>query len=383
MRIEGLSTCAFIIFALTAAAAAEQLSERATGYTMPLFDGQSLDGWQVTGCEAVVDEGTILLRAGNGLVRTNHRYRDFVLELEWRALRDDKWDSGVFFRCELPEAGKPWPRRYQVNLLKGQEGNVGGLPGAQTKGLVRDGQWNHFRLTVVGTRASLEINGQPAWSVDGVEQPDGYIALQAEVPGGGPFRFRNIRITELGYRSLLDDQLSAWEGVGGDASLCWEVKDGVLIGLEKKGPWLRSREQFDDFNLRLEYKVKPGGNSGVYVRVPESGAHHGAGAGVEVQILDDHHPRYATLKPYQFCGSLYKIAPAVEHVTLPAGRWNQLEIDCRGDRYRVYQNGVLIVDADAERFPELAERLKRGYLGLQNHGGGVWFRRMRIGPPMP
>ena len=83
--------------------------------------------------------------------------------------------------------------RYQANLLKGQEGNVGGVKGATSTGLVKDGEWNRFKLTVIGDKVSLEINDKPAWEGTGIEAPDGYIALQAEVPGGGAFRFRNFR----------------------------------------------------------------------------------------------------------------------------------------------------------------------------------------------
>jgi hypothetical protein len=93
--------------------------------------------------------------------------------------------------------GRPWPARYQANLMQGLEGNVSDLPGAQSKGLIKPGDWNRFKLTVRGTRAALEINGQPAWEADGLAEPEGYIALQAEVPGGGQHRFRNIYLTEL------------------------------------------------------------------------------------------------------------------------------------------------------------------------------------------
>jgi hypothetical protein len=58
--------------------------------------------------------------------------------------------------------------------------------------------WNQFKLTVRGTKAALEINGTPAWEADGLGEPTvGYITLQAEVPGGGQHRFRNIYLTEL------------------------------------------------------------------------------------------------------------------------------------------------------------------------------------------
>jgi len=162
-----------------------------------LFDGRSLAGWKVIGCEAVVQDGAILLKSGNGLVRTERSYRDFVLEVEWKALRADMWDSGIFFRAADPPPGSPWPKTYQANLRKGMEGNVNELNTARSQGLTRPGDWNHFRLTVVGTKAELAINGKPAWQADGVKTPSGYIALQAEIPGGGPFFFRNIRIQEL------------------------------------------------------------------------------------------------------------------------------------------------------------------------------------------
>jgi hypothetical protein len=165
-----------------------------------LFDGRTLNGWKVLTCDAEVDAGTILLKAGNGVVHTENRYTDFALELEWKALKPDNWDSGIYFRCELPTAGRPWPNRYQANLRKGLEGNVEGLKGAVSKGLIKPGEWNKFKLTVVGTKASLEINGQPAWEADGVETADGYICLQSEVAGGGQFRFRNIRIANLSQR---------------------------------------------------------------------------------------------------------------------------------------------------------------------------------------
>jgi len=113
-------------------------------------------------------------------------------------LKDDKWDSGVYFRYDPVPEGKPWPPRYQANLRKGDEGNVDGLQGAKSQGLFKNGEWNSFKLTVCGTKAELEINGKPAWKADGLKGPkESYISLQSEVPGGGQNRFRNIYITEL------------------------------------------------------------------------------------------------------------------------------------------------------------------------------------------
>src|SRR5439155_20553056 len=96
-----------------------------------------------------------------------------------------------------------------------------------------------------------------------------------------------IAAVEPGFRPLFDGQsLAGWEGAGQPAEKCWKVEEGTIVCTGDKGPWLRSTEQFDDFNLRMEYKLKPGGNSGVFIRVPESGVHHGDGAGLEVQVLD-------------------------------------------------------------------------------------------------
>ncbi|MEX2118146.1 MAG: DUF1080 domain-containing protein [Pirellulales bacterium] len=372
-----------VIAVLIAVPAAE--GQEADGFRAALFNGENLDGWHVTGCEAAVADRLLVLQSGNGLVRTDHEYGDFVLELDWRAEKDADWDSGIFFRAALPEKGRPWPTRYQVNLLAGQEGNVKGLEGAQSTGLVKPGQWNHFKLKVVGSQAELEINGQPAWKASGVEPASGYLGLQAEVDKGGRFQFKNLVVTELRHRSLFNGRdLSGWSGGGGEASACWKVADGLLECTGEKGPWLRSQREHGDFNLRLQYRLKTGGNSGVFVRVPEDGAHQGremAGggpSGVEVQILDDASGRYREIQPYQFAGSIYAIAPAEHHVSRLPGRWNTLEIDCRGTHYRIVHNGVVLVDADAERFPELANRELSGFLGLQNHSEQVWFRDLRV-----
>ena len=188
---------------------------------------------------------------------------------------------------------------------------------------------------------------------------------------------------ETGYKPLFDGtSLAGWEGGGQPAELCWKVADGTILCTGEKGPWLRSKEQHGDYNLRLEYKLKAGGNSGVYIRVPESGNHHGNGAGIEVQVLDDADGRYRTIKPYQYTGSLYAIAPATKHVGLAPGEWNKLEINCKVTKYHVIHNGVTIVAADETTFPELKGRLTKGFLGLQNHSEEVWFRNLRIGPPL-
>ena len=170
----------------------------AQGKRVPLFNGKNLDGWTVLKCEAEVKDGNMFIKSGNGLVQSEKKYKNFVLEYEWKALGEDKWDSGVYFRYNEVPKGRPWPKRYQANLLKGKEGDVGGIKGASSKGLLKDREWNKFKLTIKGTKISLMINEKEAWKGEGLEDLEaGFIAVQAEVPGGGQHLFRNIFITEL------------------------------------------------------------------------------------------------------------------------------------------------------------------------------------------
>ena len=155
--------------------------------------------------------------------------------------------------------------------------------------------------------------------------------------------------------------------------------------LPRKGTHLAaSPKEYGDFNLRLEYQLTPGANSGVYVRVPADANHHRENsslppAGFEIQIIDDHARRAEPLKDYQYSASLYDIAPASPCVSKPAGSWNTLEINCAGQHVTVIHNGVKVVDADPMRYPLLKLRNTKGYLGLQSHNGTVHFRNVRLG----
>lgn len=368
---------------------ADDTPSAAPAFTYDLFDGKTLHGWTAeNGCSVKVEDGAIKLEAGDGWLRSDYTYADFELHIEWQALQAEKYDAGIYIRSS--GTGTPFPKpAYQINLLQGKEGFIGNLRGAEHKIQINPpGQWNTFDIKAVGGRVSLAVNGKPAYKVDGLEQRSGYIGLQVEVPKGGQFLFRNLRVTELGSRSLFDGaNLSEWEAVGGAAEPTWQIADGVLAVTNRDKVWLRSKQQYDDFNLRFDYRVEPGANSGIYVRVPADGNHHRDNdteppAGFEVQLLDDSARKYADLKPYQYSGSVYDIAGAKAHVCKLPGEWNTLEINCRGQHVTTVHNGVVIVDARVEEFPLLALRQTAGYLGLQNHGEGVSFRNIRIGPAL-
>jgi len=357
------------------------------GFSKPLFDGVSLQGWSVEhDCEVDVIDGCIRLKSGDGWLRSHHAYRDFDLHVEWKALKPQVYDAGLYIRAA--QEGKPGPKpAHQINLLQGKEGNIGDLPGAQSTGLAKPaGEWNAFDVRVVGDTVSLRINGQPAYSVAGLKQPAGHIGFQVEVPVGGQFLLKNIRITELGYRPLFNGRdLTGWQPVGDVAEACWSVAEGLLICSGKKGPWLRSDAEFDDFNVRLEYRLSTGGNSGLYVRVPQDGNHHRDNdtlppAGFEVQILDDAAPAHLKLKDYQYSASVYDIAGANPRVSRPVGEWNSLEINCRGQHVTTWHNGHRVTNVTAADAPLLGLRSTKGFLGLQNHNTIVKLRDIRLGP---
>lgn len=165
--------------------------------TTVLFDGKSLDQLVITECEVTIEDGSLLLKSGDGLVRSKEKYGDFILEIDWKNRKPHAYDSGIYFRAELPTGKAHWPKKYQINLKEENEGNVTTIPSAKSTGLVKPGEWNHFRLKVVGQTAELEINGKPAWKVEGIEPATGYVGLQAEVTLGGQYEFRNIRVTEM------------------------------------------------------------------------------------------------------------------------------------------------------------------------------------------
>ena len=161
----------FLLGAVLAGACAATIILHAAeaGPRVCLFDGKTLKGWMLITCEATVEDGNLFIKAGNGLVQTERKYRDFILEFDWKALKPEKWDSGIYFRYDSIPPKRPWPKRYQANLRQGDEGNVSDLKAARSAGLCKDHEWNHFKLTVRGTHAELEINGKPAWSAEGLE----------------------------------------------------------------------------------------------------------------------------------------------------------------------------------------------------------------------
>jgi hypothetical protein len=185
-----------------------------------------------------------------------------------------------------------------------------------------------------------------------------------------------------GFVPLFNGQdLHGWQVVQGPED-SWQVTEGgILATTGEGGGWLSTDREYADFELKLEFRVPPGGNSGVFLRAPREGLPHIDG--MEIQVLDDEAEIHKNLKPYQYCGSLYGLVAARQRFSKPAGQWQSLHIVCRGELVQVRLNGELVVDA---KLGDHADRAKdhpgiartKGYIGLQNHGTRVEYRNIRI-----
>ncbi|RKX35557.1 MAG: DUF1080 domain-containing protein [Verrucomicrobia bacterium] len=193
-----------------------------------------------------------------------------------------------------------------------------------------------------------------------------------------------------GWQTLFDGRTTeGWRGYHRDTIPDgWFADDGVFRR-EGKGGDLMTVEQFADFELHLEWRLEPGGNSGVILRVSEEGdkSWH---SGPEMQILDDeaHQP---DLKPKNASGALYDLVPVPEGAGSVIDEWNTVRIMVDGSRYRFWLNGVQTVDLDLEspegqrliaaskfaRYPGFG-REARGHIVLQDHGAKVEFRHILI-----
>ncbi len=159
----------------------------------------------------------------------------------------------------------------------------------------------------------------------------------------------------------------------------WSVDNGILKAKAGSG-WLGTEKQYGDFILRVEWRIFENGNSGVFFRVPDAKfTGSPSDAGFEIQILDDNGPAYkGKLKPYQYSGGLYHFQPVTRSVFKGAGQWNRYELTVRGDKISLVYNGVHVLDADISTNAQMQKRLKKGFIGLQNHGTAVEFRKVEI-----
>jgi hypothetical protein len=203
-----------------------------------------------------------------------------------------------------------------------------------------------------------------------------------------------------GFVALFDGRTGkGWRGYKqtGFPASGWRIADGVLeheAGDGKPdGGDLITEEPFENFDLRLEFRLTAGANSGIkYLIVERPGDK--SGVGFEYQLLDDdRHPDAANGKPgSRTVGGLFDlVAPPSDKVVRPIGQWNQARIVVDGDRIEHWLNGrrtvavtrgspalaALIADSKYKTVPGFGEN-RRGHILLQDHGDRVAFRNIRV-----
>jgi len=210
---------------------------------------------------------------------------------------------------------------------------------------------------------------------------------------------------QAGWQLLFDgESLAGWRGIHrDDVPACWGVVDGELV-VNPKGQKNQDKgdiitvNQFADFDLTWEWKMaEAGGNSGLKYYVIEELSTGSGGIGLEYQILDDaNHPAVTSgqikSNDYHTLGALYEIyEPAADKPIKPIGEWNSSRILSLGNHVEHWLNGVKILEYERgstdfrarvakskfKKFDNFGEA-EKGHLLLQEHGGAISFRNIKI-----
>jgi hypothetical protein len=195
---------------------------------------------------------------------------------------------------------------------------------------------------------------------------------------------------KAGWKLLFDGKTTeGWKGYRKDKfPEGWQVVDGVLTRV-KGGGDICTIEEFTDFELQADWKISPGGNSGIMYRVAET---HGAPyeTGPEYQVLDDE--RHGDGKnPLTSAGSIYAVYAPTKKVVKPAGEWNHTRIVLKGNHIEHWLNGEKICEAEIgsddwnqriakSKWAKVTSYAKeaKGKIDLQDHGDKVEFKNIKI-----
>lgn len=166
--------------------------------------------------------------------------------------------------------------------------------------------------------------------------------------------------------------LTGWTGAD------YEVKEGILIC---RGKVLRTEKKYSNYVFEFDFLLPPRGNNGLGIHYPGEG--RPSGAGMELQILDNSHPKYSKLRESQYHGSLYKLQAAKRGFLKPVAEWNHQKVTVDGSKVVVELNGTRILVADLEQLAAKSPKHKgvkrrNGYICFCGHGDPVQFRNITI-----
>jgi hypothetical protein len=199
-----------------------------------------------------------------------------------------------------------------------------------------------------------------------------------------------------GWRRLFDGQSTAgWRGYKKTAfpAKGWVIEDGCLYCQPHGGGGdIITDEQFGDFEFAFEWKIAPAANSGVKYFVSEQ---YRSAIGHEYQLLDDTANADAKVGRSHQTASFYDVLPpSLEAKPKPVGEFNESRILVRGNHVEHWLNGKKVLEyelgSDEVRAAVAKSKFKnipgfatkgRGYILLQDHGGGIWFRNLKLRVP--
>ena len=354
-------------------------------------------------------ENEELVNDGLGAYATTEKdYGDFELLLEYKTVA--RADSGIYLRG-VPQV-QIWDytetNKFSIGANKGSGGlwnNSAGAPGKDPLVFADHpfGEWNQFRILMVGARVSIWLNGKLV--VDHALM-ENYYDRKAGVPKTGPIqlqthggeiRWRNIKLREISgaeankilaskgghnFASVFNGRdFTGWEGPVDN----YIVTNGAVMCLPGKGGTIFTKDEFSDFVVRLEFKVPPAGNNGLALRYPGRGDTAYAGL-CELQILDDDYDKLkGKLDPRQVHGSAYGMAAAQRGYQRPVGEWNFQEVTVQGSTIKTELNGVLILSTDLSKItnfmsntPHPGKDRTSGRFGFAGHNDPVAFRNVQI-----
>ena len=371
--------------------------------------------WKVEGDEIVND--------GKGLYLTTEKdYGDFELLLDYKML--PLGDSGIYLRgvpqVQIWDSNETDEKAVSLGKPKGSGGLWNNSPGSPGKDpLVKAdkplGEWNRFRILMVGSRVSVWLNDQLVVDHAILENYfDKKLPVAQRRPilarapiqlqtHGSEIRWRNVFLREIGgeeangilaskggegFTKLFNGtDLTGWQGAVDN----YEVKDGAILCKAGKGGNLLTNEEYGDFVARLEFKLPPGGNNGLAIRCPLEG--NAAYAGMtELQVLDENYDKVkGPIDPRQVHGSAYGMVAAARGYQRPTGEWNFQEVTVKGSTIRVELNGTVILDTDLSQVdmatvmggkngpsPHPGKDRATGFFGFAGHSDPVAFRNVQI-----
>lgn len=442
-----------LLFALFFVLAASCSQKQADEWT-DLFNGKDLTGWKQLNGKAMYDVrdgeiiGTTVSNEPNSFLSTEKDYGDFILELE--LFLDNDMNSGIQFRSlssEDYQEGRV--HGYQMEVDPSDRAWSGGIYDEARRGWLyplelngaaksafKVNDWNKYRIECIGNTIRTWVNGIPTAHIIDDMTATGFIALQVHsIPNdkepGQQIRWRNIRIktenlqpspydsievVNLIGNNLSDQEINngyvlLWDGVTSDgwrgaysASFPengWTIKDGLLSveasegGESTNGGDIVTEKMFKAFELKFDFKLNTGGNSGLKYFVTESEGNKGSAIGLEYQVLDDSKHPDALLGRggNRTMASLYDlIASNKGRYLKEIGEWNQGMIKVFPNNHvEHWLNGfkVLEYERGSEEFLDLVQNSKykdwdnfglanEGRILLQDHGDLVSFKSIKI-----